>query len=204
MPLALTSSMHRTPGIGIGGIEFPSVSRATAIGITFAIAGNVLISFALNLQKLAHARLEAARAERSHGLKAMEPEGDANADEAVGNGVHRELTLPPEVEREARAWHGSAPESTPTLSPRLETDPLVAFPMTANAEVPLIAPNYGALFTNTHENHGPPRRYPKTAKQPGAGVVSEYPNRPTYHRPNNESESEYLKSKLWYAITTFS
>lgn len=44
------------PGIGL-----PHLTLQTIIGITVAIAGNVLISLALNLQKLAHIRLEKAR-----------------------------------------------------------------------------------------------------------------------------------------------
>lgn len=35
----------------------PSLTPATLTGILIAISGNVLISFALNLQKLAHKRL---------------------------------------------------------------------------------------------------------------------------------------------------
>lgn len=44
------------PGIGL-----PRLTLQTIIGITVAIAGNVLISLALNLQKLAHIRLEKAQ-----------------------------------------------------------------------------------------------------------------------------------------------
>lgn len=44
------------PGIGL-----PHLTLQTVIGITVAIAGNVLISLALNLQKLAHIRLEKAQ-----------------------------------------------------------------------------------------------------------------------------------------------
>lgn len=44
------------PGIGL-----PHLTLQTVIGITVTIAGNVLISLALNLQKLAHIRLEKAQ-----------------------------------------------------------------------------------------------------------------------------------------------
>ncbi|KAG2146665.1 magnesium transporter NIPA-domain-containing protein [Suillus clintonianus] len=43
------------------GIYLPHLTLQTVIGITVAIAGNVLISLALNLQKLAHIRLEKAQ-----------------------------------------------------------------------------------------------------------------------------------------------
>jgi hypothetical protein len=45
--------------------NFPQVKTATVIGITVAIAGNVLISLALNLQKLAHKCLEQANIEKT-------------------------------------------------------------------------------------------------------------------------------------------
>ena len=205
MPLTHLPSTTGGPR-GIGNIEFPSVSRATVIGITFAIAGNVLISFALNLQKLAHARLDAARSQHGPGPEAVEPESDASDSDTsagcarVGSDVQREPSLPPEVEREAREWHGSRFDTSLQLDPHLETDPLIAFPPTASMEVPPIAQTYGALFPNTYEGHvrgvTPPRRYPKGSKQPGVGFANKNTNRPNYHGPKNESE--YLKSKLWY------
>jgi len=45
--------------------DFPQVKTATVIRITVAIAGNVLISLALNLQKLAHKHLERANIEKT-------------------------------------------------------------------------------------------------------------------------------------------
>jgi hypothetical protein len=50
-----------TANIDEPGIGLPHLTLQTAIGITVAIAGNVLISLALNLQKVAHIRLEKAR-----------------------------------------------------------------------------------------------------------------------------------------------
>ena len=189
---------------GIGVIEFPSISRAMALGFTFAVAGNVLISFALNLQKLAHARLEAARAERGHGLDLIEEEDG----EASETDVRREPSLPPELEREARVWNGNSLEAS--LSPRSETDPLMALPVTPDAEQVPAVPTYGALFPNTNENHvrsverSPGRRRPKIAERRGTGTVADYVDFPTHQESNYEAqESEYLKSKLWYALAIF-
>jgi hypothetical protein len=42
--------------------EPPELTTATGIGITVAIAGNILISLALNVQKLAHRKVEMVRA----------------------------------------------------------------------------------------------------------------------------------------------
>ncbi len=197
--------LHFTVGPrGIGDIELPSISPAMALGISFAVAGNVLISFALNLQKLAHARLEAARAERAHGLDVIEQEGTASTDgEASEIEVQRE-PIPPELEREARVWNRSSSQNT-----RSETDPLMALLVTPNADQVLAVPTYGALFPNTNESHvrtvesSPLRRQPKTAKRPGTGtgVDAEYANRSTHQGlDNGPQESEYLKSKLWYAL----
>ena len=41
--------------------KLPKLDRATVAGISVAIAGNILISLALNCQKLAHRRLEVER-----------------------------------------------------------------------------------------------------------------------------------------------
>jgi len=189
----------------IGNIEFPSVSRAMALGFTFAVAGNVLISFALNLQKLAHARLEAARAERGHSLDLIEQEGAANTDgETSETDVQREPSLPPELEREARVWNRNPFEASLQLGPRSETDPLMALPVTPDAEQVLAVPTYGALFSNTNESDvrpvecSPIRRRTKIAERRGTGVADDYAN---HQGPNYESE--YLKSKLWYALPIF-
>lgn len=196
---------------GIGDIEFPSISRTMALGFTFAVAGNVLISFALNLQKLAHARLEAARAERGHGLDLIEQERVASTDgEASETDVQREPGLPPELEREARVWNGNSSEASLQLAPRSETDPLLALPVTPDAEQLLVVPTYGALFPNTNENHvrsvegSPLRQRPKIAERPGAGIADDHPDQPTSQGSNYEAqESEYLKSKLWYILPIF-
>jgi hypothetical protein len=193
---------------GIGDIEFPSISRRVALGFTFAVAGNVLISFALNLQKLAHARLEAARAERGHGLDLIEQEGATSRDgEASETDVQREPGLPPELEREARVWNGNSSVANLHLGPRSETDPLMALPVTPDAEQLLAVPTYGALFSNADENRvrpverSPIRRRPKIAQRPGTGLADGYTNRPTHQGSNYEAqESEYLKSKLWYVL----
>ena len=47
--------------LGDPGIALPHLTLQTAIGITVAISGNVLVSLALNLQKLAHIRLDRGR-----------------------------------------------------------------------------------------------------------------------------------------------
>lgn len=197
---------------GIGDLEFPSISRTMAIGFTIAVAGNVLISLALNLQKLAHARLEAERAaKRGHGLNRIGQEGAASTDGEVSEtDLQREPGLSPDLEREARVWNGNLHDASLHLGPRSETDPLMALPVTPDAEQVLAFPTYGALLSNINENHvrpiesSPLRRRPKIAELPGAAVADDYANQPTHEGSNYEAqESEYLKSKLWYALPSF-
>jgi magnesium transporter len=197
LPLAMGGARR-----GIGDFEFPSMPPAMVLGITFAIAGNVLISFALNLQKLAHARLEVARADRDLSLEAIDEDDAASPDgEASEMVVQCEPDLTLELEREARVWNGNSPEASLSLDPRSETDPLMALPVTSNAEQLLVVPTYGALFPNTNESHvrrvgsSPLRQQPKTAKRPGAGVAA--------NRHESNYESEYLQSKLWYVLPIF-
>lgn len=193
---------------GIADIEFPSVSRTTVIGITIAIAGNVLISFALNLQKLAHARLERSRAEPDGRLEPLAEDDDESAGEGLGIGVQYDsgLPLPPEVEREARVWNASSFETSP-LGPRLETEPLIPFPVTANAELLPSSQTYGTLFPSSDDGHvrvidfSPPRRKRKIKKPSGTRGTGKYMHGQNHHESNNEKqESEYLKSKLWYTL----
>lgn len=193
---------------GIGDIEFPSISSAMALGITFAVAGNVLISFALNLQKLAHARLEVARAERGHGLDLIEQEEAASTDgEGLETDVQREPDLPPELEREARVWNGNSSRASLHLGPRSETDPLMTLAVIPDTEQILAVSTYGALFPNTNENHVrtvESSRRPKIMERSSSRVADDYANQPTHQGLNEAQESEYLKSKLWYALPTFS
>ncbi|KZT20764.1 DUF803-domain-containing protein [Neolentinus lepideus HHB14362 ss-1] len=83
------------------GIEIPHFTMASIIGVTVAISGNVLISLALNLQKLAHRRLESdkfvrARKERqnnrSHGAQDVIEEHE---DENSGESEHTETNTEP-------------------------------------------------------------------------------------------------------------
>ncbi|KZT72697.1 hypothetical protein DAEQUDRAFT_596240 [Daedalea quercina L-15889] len=69
-------------GGGKGGYEIPEmpslpqITRATAAGIIVAISGNMVISLALNCQKLAHKRLEEARAAEGDELQSQATSGE--------------------------------------------------------------------------------------------------------------------------------
>jgi magnesium transporter len=68
-----------------GTFEPPELSTATGIGITVAIAGNILISLALNLQKLAHRRVERARVSSRTQNNVTVPNGSSPNQNAIGN-----------------------------------------------------------------------------------------------------------------------
>ena len=192
---------------GIEDIEFPSVSRPTAIGISVAIAGNVLISLALNLQKLAHARLEKARTERNSGLEDIEEEDSAGEGGALGVSIQDELDPLSEVVMEARVWNGN-PESRPQ-GPSVETDPLIPFPNPLDAELLHISPTYGALNSADHghlrRTGGSPLRWKRnTTKGSVAGNAAKFDNRESPRGSKSEGqETEYLRSKLWYVLPSF-
>jgi hypothetical protein len=63
----------------------PRLTTREVIGITVSIAGNVLISFSLNLQKLAHRRLELTKDQDIE----HERTGNAAQDNITGNGSHQ-------------------------------------------------------------------------------------------------------------------
>lgn len=65
------------------GIVLPHLTLQTVIGISVAVTGNVLISLALNLQKLAHLRLSHGR---QNGITGVEREGRPTRRDTI-NGV---------------------------------------------------------------------------------------------------------------------
>ena len=200
----ILASMPRS----IADFDFPSVSRGTAIGISVAIVGNVLISLALNLQKLAHARLEKARTERFSGLEDIEEEDGADEGGALDVSTQHDLDPPSEVELEARVWNGN-PDSRPQGS-GTETDPLIPFPRTANAELLHLSPTYGAL-NGANDGHlrvlpvGSPLQWKrKTAKGSAASGAAKRADSESSRGSESEGqESEYLRSKMWYVLPSF-
>jgi len=74
---------------GDGGYEIPSlpqISRGTFAGIVVAISGNVVISLALNCQKLAHRRLEEERTTKGDELQSRTTSGEFERSSAIAYG----------------------------------------------------------------------------------------------------------------------
>ena len=131
--------------------RLPSLSRATVAGISVAICGNVLISLALNCQKLAHKRLE-----RERELIGIDLE--RNGSKAISNGE-------PRIDEEEES--ADTPRPIPMSSPRHDSDRTVRaahLPVTPADEMePLLfsrpdeAPSYDAVDdTPTKKKSGRP------------------------------------------------
>ncbi|KAI0068905.1 DUF803-domain-containing protein [Artomyces pyxidatus] len=202
---------------GIDGIELPHVSRGTVVGITVAIAGNVLISLALNLQKMAHARLDAERRawggagagrERSGGGAGAEDRHEM-ADGAQDDEVQEELA------REARAGDGHPPEG----SDASETEPLISIHEGELSETVPLTHTYGAVAPVGVSSHDARGQRPGKARRTW-GLLLRFQHRgvrdartqapedgPKQKPPTNGSaqndagegqETDYLRSKLWW------
>lgn len=108
--------------------NLPKLDRATVAGISVAIAGNILISLALNCQKLAHRRLEL---EREHARDSLDrkptPDRPINGSNALG------ITEEEDIEYSTDDDPSSSPDDTendtatitPSNSAALETEPLL-------------------------------------------------------------------------------
>lgn len=117
-------------------IQFPNITRATLAGITVAIAGNVLISLALNCQKLAHRRLECER-EAECALEAdkhrtpkrsIDRDVFRDAEDDGGTNTTTPVELRPSAHRPQEHDDSARPDSIDSVIPGvafLETQPLL-------------------------------------------------------------------------------
>ncbi|KAI0321861.1 magnesium transporter NIPA-domain-containing protein [Amylostereum chailletii] len=181
---------------GIEDIQFPQLSSGTAAGISVALAGNVLISLALNLQKLAHKRLEIKRA----------------TENANGRGSARSPL-------ESNPWNRSFPSllnlssviPTPMSGPPgSEADPLISF----TPATPRLA--YGTIGRDGHElrdtdnNEIPDDGRGKGERKDKRGLWrialrwergrgrSDSDEEDQINDHGEGQESDYLKSRLWW------
>ncbi|KIK08385.1 hypothetical protein K443DRAFT_85157 [Laccaria amethystina LaAM-08-1] len=172
--------------------DLPKLTTRTFVGIVVAISGNVLISLALNLQKLAHKRAETnklpAHSTLSNGRIHRISEGPS-LDE---NDEDRECHLSEDV------FLTSGPPANSELQPLVST--------------PHAERDYGSASPNPHEARRPlifrlPFRLKKSKKAPlipPATREADPHGQSTQREPPQEfveeerNEGEYLKSKLWW------
>ncbi|KAJ3853000.1 magnesium transporter NIPA-domain-containing protein [Lentinula lateritia] len=198
---------YRT-SISIQRDNIPELTTGTVIGISVAVAGNVLISLALNLQKLAHKRLDA--------------EKNSTFDESNGN--HKSPTERRAVSTVDEGEEGndsSVDEPADHIvesnyGREFEGESLLPFPRTQQ-----FSGDYGALESPARSMKSKPvsRIFPATSRSKPHPIVlpvdivysSSIQNRsrPTTVEDSIVSkddadvktgnESDYLKSKLWWS-----
>ena len=171
------------------GIDLPKISSATAAGIGVAIAGNVLISLALNCQKLAHRRLEREREAAAQAPQPLLPtHSDGRAQDGSQHGDPTPATPIPAiavVETAPLLEHAHGAEAVPRrpgrrwLFFRRPTARLHA----KEADRAHLASTHALMPVDV-----------VTVRTDGSSPRSKKPER----QDVDSEESNYLKSKLWY------
>ena len=200
--------MNSLPGDGPE-IQLPELDKRTVIGVSVAIAGNVFISLALNLQKLSHRRRDLAAAQ-AEAQKSQQDRNDAFRLPGPPMERVRELSY----EDREDAWPDTAVEGEldTIRSPRLETLQHESEPL-----LPRVSSNGSTGRTTTKKRTSLfrlllPAKPPQSSRQPPATPTT--PRRRAPARPppmsrgnsatttsssvvSNGNETDYLKSKLW-------
>jgi len=204
--------------------DLPRLTTRTFTGIVVAISGNVLISLALNLQKLAHKRVEEMRLDALKTTQRRE-------DKSLHFSTEQDLIKTDDPSLDEREEDGGEERGHADIE---EEDVFSDGPSATHAELrsltsdmePLI-PNYGSRSTSPMRKGSksdvkrsfisrlnPLRTRKKLAQvkytlpvdimsEDAAlhGFTSERRER-TKDQALNENEGEYLKSKLWWASVT--
>ncbi|ESK97556.1 duf803 domain membrane protein [Moniliophthora roreri MCA 2997] len=195
-----------------GGEVLPELTTATVIGITVAIAGNVLISLALNIQKLAHQRLDAQKPSHS----------ETSLRGRRGSTLQEEEENEDERTHDENSNHISQPQpSSSSSTSQPESQPLLPFPRVESAD-------YGTAPNSENDSHKHKARSwlsrlilpschdkPRPVLAMPVEVITEesfqnqngWDNRNGSKKPehnskqdvDNGNESDYLKSKLWWS-----
>lgn len=207
--------------------NFPRFTRATIAGISVAICGNILISLALNCQKLAHKRLEkyppafTQNPPSSHTSRSSRENGRVDSRPA------------PAVDSRSEGMDLGDGSEPPTMSPTtaaavVETEPLLSRTSTdygagtagiANGQSRAKRPTILSRLSTFHKHdahilHEPDRSdlasthalmpvdvipVPSETFSNGHGKGGATGN--DQQKNNSSSESDYLKSKLWYVCS---
>jgi hypothetical protein len=188
-------------------IQLPAIDKRTVIGVSVAIAGNVLISFALNLQKLAHRRRDLAtthteaqkpQQDRADAMRLPNPpmervrelsyeDGEEDSDHVAGgelNTIRRPHLDPFEPESEPLLPRVSSHGSTGRIAKKKRVSLFrLFFPVKPHPA------RKSPILSAT------PRR--QTPLRPSPMSRSSSNNTTSSSVVSNGNESDYLKSKLW-------
>lgn len=183
--------------------RLPHLTKSSVIGISVAIAGNVIISLALNCQKLAHRRLEREREERSLESE-LQPQGNGDRSEDVSAGSSNSngdtLFVPsasavavvetePLLNGQGHSTYGTDAEALSGRKPpwyrKLWTSDGRRRRLLHDADASHLASTHVLM--------------PVDVVRPVRPKAGEQPSKDTQKNSDNGRESDYLKSKLWYA-----
>jgi len=205
-PALLQTTMEGLPGDG-SEIQLPELDKRTVIGVSVAIAGNVFISLALNLQKLSHRRRDLAAAQ-TEGQKQQQDRNDAPRLHNPPMERVRELSY----EDREDSWPDVVEGELNTIrNPRLETlqaesEPLLPRVSSRGSTGGIAAKKRGSLFRLIL-----PGRPPRSSRQSPTTPTPQRRQLPVRPPPmsrgnsatssssivSNGNETDYLKSKLW-------
>lgn len=185
----------------------PNLSRATVAGISVAISGNILISLALNCQKLAHRRLQhehELRRERSHGADGTSGQNSKASAEAV------QTVVEDDEDNELTPTNGRRPEQSNIHrdeelagSSAMETEPLL--PHGGDTETTLNRkPSFVPPWARRAEHGHPATTHTVMAvdiiaAKPTSGLDGSGPQKGGV-KNDGTNEGDYLKSKLWWVL----
>ena len=203
--LCLQTTMDGPLGDG-SEIQLPALDKRTVIGVSVAIAGNVFISLALNLQKLSHRRRDLAAAQ-TEGQKSRQDRDDAPRLPNPPMERVRELSY----EDMEDGWPDVVEGELDTIrNPRLEplqteSEPLLPRVSSRGSTGGTAAKKPGSLLRlflpgrpphpsrqspTTPTRRQVPARPPPMSRGNSAGTTSS-------SVVSNGNETDYLKSKLW-------
>ncbi|KAF5393723.1 hypothetical protein D9757_000171 [Collybiopsis confluens] len=193
---------------------FPELSTGTIIGISVAIAGNVLISISLNLQKLAHKRMNG---ERSPGSFSDTVHGSTKTPSLNSEGGQVSTV----EEGEEGGDSGAESSGTGTASNIRAPESESLFPFPRGPQTPATLRDYGSTLppSSSKKRKLASRILPFRSRQKPRLVllpVDIVPQNRNHFKqsPTNTSsqvgsqlkdqvetgnESDYLKSKLWWS-----
>lgn len=194
----------------------PTMTTQTFIGILVAITGNVLISLALNLQKVAHKRVESLRKALDNGKRRRHSENNRYND--LSEGRISEGPSLDEQDEDQELLEVGRTQLDVFSDPSSDIQLLTAFP-----ESEATLQHYGTNSSRGHSTVTKPlktkrskasqrllsRSFPKKAvsgrRIPHDNMSEEQGLLPTHKGLDDESEAEhqnvkegnYLKSKIW-------
>lgn len=191
----------------------PKITTQTLIGILVAITGNVLISLALNLQKLAHNRLDAARLAQT---KVSVPTPVIRRENTLGffqvptveETEEENILLPSTASRHTFEIATTAEaEELMILSPPVHRTPTQRFygSHTESTALGPLPPKRGNPVARLVKRIRRFRTNPKILDEETTLLLIDPPIQTTDNLPRipegeKGHEADYLRSKLWYVI----